>query len=129
VIEVRAGAASKADLQVVSQGQLLAVPVQAYKTNGEAQTQTTPGLLTNLSQLKRLRFDLPVLSTPQLKVWVHRVNEEGESVALPAQVVLAPGEGRSLQQEAPPTPSNTSGGQHLWSLPAQACQVEIVFER
>lgn len=127
VIEVRAGGASKADLQVVSRGQLLAIPVQARKSNGEEQTQTTPGLLTNLSQLRRLRFELPVLSTPQLKVWVHQVNEEGESVALPVQLVLIPSDGRSLQPEMPPTASNPGHGQHFWRLPAQACQVEIVF--
>lgn len=129
VIEVRAwlGAAGKADFQVVSQGRPLAVDMLMGNQRGDEQTHTARGSITNLAHLKVLRFHLAAPTMPTLKVWVHSVNGEGESAALPAQVVLYAGDGECDQPTASTSTVSTASGQIFLPLDGRACLVEIAF--
>jgi hypothetical protein len=70
--------------------------------------------------LQQITFDAPATAARQLKVWVHRLNEAGASLELPAQV--------QVQVAGQAAVATTLTGPLLTSLPGKGCQVTITIE-
>ena len=89
-IEVRdaqRGAAAEPALSVVVGGRRRATPVEIEHADGTTAVRDT-GDPFRLSGLRRATFMLSDHLARDLKVWVHRVTADGESVVLPASVEI-----------------------------------------
>jgi hypothetical protein len=80
------------------------------------------GDVPSFSRLQTASFSLPATSARHLKVWVHRITPEGNSVGLPARVTVHSGTTQASFDLA------LSGGQILAPLTDPACRVEIDLE-
>jgi hypothetical protein len=90
---------------------------------GETQTlQAAAGDVPSFGRLQAASFSLPATSARQLKVWVHRITPEGNSVGLPVRVSIHSGTTEASFDVA------LSGGQILAPLADLACRVEIEME-
>jgi hypothetical protein len=87
---------------------------------GETRTlQGAAGDVANFDRLQAASFSLPASAARQLKVWVHRITPEGNSVGLPARVTVHSGTTQASFDLA------LSGGQILTALADASCRVEI----
>jgi hypothetical protein len=92
-IEVRdaqRGAATAPALSVVVAGRSRATSVEVEHADGTTALRDT-GDAPRLSGLRRATFALAAHPARDLKVWVHRVSADGESVILPASVEVGSG--------------------------------------
>jgi len=125
VIELRVwpGASGRASFQVLRRGSPLPSAVQVNRQSGEERLQTSQGEIANIRHLKSLSFCLPAAPAPSsqmLKVWVHQVSSEGDSVGVRVRV--------KLEQEGQPDPVELTGdgnGKLLVPLTGCACWVEL----
>ena len=81
---------SQASFAVTANGQQLPAEVRlGYRF--EEKLLEASGVVPNFASLERVTVQLPVTSSKELKVWVHRVNPEGVSESLPALVQVKSG--------------------------------------
>jgi hypothetical protein len=88
VVELRADgpAAGRAVFQVTAGGQLVPTEVRLDTVAGEQRLRAAEGALPALRELRAATFALPATGSRELKVWVHQLTEEDESLALPAEL-------------------------------------------
>jgi hypothetical protein len=92
-IEIRdtqRGTATEPAFSVVVSGRARSADVRLERDDGTTELHAASGPL-RLAGLRRATFSLADHAARELKVWVHRVTPEGDSVGLPASVELANG--------------------------------------
>lgn len=104
---------------VTSRGQPATAEVRLGYARGEERVQASAGDVRTFSSLRRVHFYLPVTRARQLKVWVHRITADGDSVGLPALVGVDSG---SARQELD---LGLSGGQNVVPIDPGECRVAI----
>jgi hypothetical protein len=87
--------------------------------DGEERVQAAAGEVRAFSSLRRVHFYLPFTRARELKVWVHRITADGDSVGLPALVGVESG---SARQELD---LELSGGQIVVPIDGGECRVAM----
>ncbi len=104
---------------ITSRGRPAMAEVRLRYADGEEHIQAATGAVRAFSSLRRLCFHLPVTRARELKVWAHRITPDGESVGLPALVVVESGGARrELDLEL-------SRGQGVVPIDGGECRVAI----
>jgi amino acid permease len=123
VIEVRydKSAEERVVFNVVDAGQPLKVNVALNQTGSIQHLETATGEFSAFIPLESAVFELPVLASKTLKVWVHQLTEEGISEGVWAIVTVK----SSLYQHS--YDLNRSGGQVVLPLHSAQYRIEIRF--
>jgi hypothetical protein len=104
---------------VTSRGQPATAEVQLGYAYGNERVQASTGDVRAFSSLRRVHFYLPFTRARELKVWVHRITADGDSVGLPALVGVESG---SARQELD---LELSGGQIVVPIDGGECRVAM----
>jgi Tryptophan/tyrosine permease family len=108
---------------VMAAGQPLAAAVRLDYGDDERQHDAASGTVDAFSTLQSAIFHLPGTDARELKVWTRRVTPDGESEVLPALVELRCG------TETQRVDMGLCRGQALFSIPGDACRVQITLSR
>jgi amino acid permease len=111
--------AGQSRFSIVEGGQPQVAAVTLHYGDRQQQYQSATGAISDFADLQRVTFQVPATSTKQLKVWVHRLNEAGASLDLPAQV--------QVQVDGQAAVAATITGPLLTPLPGRDCQVTVTM--
>jgi hypothetical protein len=106
---------------VTAVGKPAAAPVCLVTANGQSAPHPAPFALPAFIDLQSAIVQLPATSAAELKVWVHRLTPEGNSVGLPARAVVRLG-GAEADRVLP-----MPRGQALLAFTGQAAEVTVVM--
>lgn len=123
VVEVRDDqrVGNQASFAITLKGQPASATTQLGYGQTTQQFQAMAGAIANFATLHSLTVDIPTPATQELKVWVHRITPEGDSVGLPGSI--------SLQQNAAQATKQVPlvDGQVVLALTNAQSQVKITL--
>lgn len=113
----------KPQVAVVADGQQVAAPVSLYNPGNQIQTIPSSSLISDFASLQAAGLPLPLgnRDPQEMKVWVHRINPEGNSTGIPVTLQV----GIEGADEAQPV--SLPDGLLTMPLPLGARQVKVVL--
>jgi amino acid permease len=111
----------KASFAITAGGEAATTTVSLDYGTGEEELMATQGSLPRFAQLRQATFHWLAGAAHELKVWVHKVTPEGDSIGLDARVCLQQGEDEGAN------PVALARGQTVLPLAEQAATVTITL--
>ncbi len=108
-----------AHFSVLAGGHPLDSNVRLGYAEGDQHLQAASGPIPDLASLRHATFVLPIRKIRELRVWAHRITEEGSSAGMAALLNVQHG------NETAQFDLKLSGGQMTLPVDGEACQVEI----
>jgi hypothetical protein len=122
-VQVEQNAGGRAGFAIVTEGKTLPVQVSMVYRKDEQSLRAASGEVPHFDELRLVTFDLPSTSARELKVWLHRLTQEGDSEGIPASVNV------QCRDQTQTFTLSTAQKQVVLPLNGQPCRVEIAFDR
>lgn len=129
-IEIRdaqRGASIDAAFSVVVAGRLREALVHLERADGSTETQDASAPIA-IAGLRRATFSLANHAARELRVWIHRVTADGESIGLPALVEVSPEADAPAGASLPPLPVLSGIGSLAVEIGLEPMRVAVTLE-
>jgi len=110
----------RATLTTVDRGRPVVSTLQLVYASHETSMKGASVQISSHRQVKRIRIQLPSLSSKELKVWLHRVSREGNSESFPATLKMMRDSSAEIVQP-------DHGGQLVMPINGQNTSLEIIL--
>jgi hypothetical protein len=122
-VQVDQHTGGQAAFTIVEMGKPLPVDITIHYHDNEQSLHAASGEVPHFNDLHSVSFQLPATPAKELKVWLHRLTQEGDSEGIPAHVKIKCGD------QAQTVTLSPAQKQVVLPLKSRPCQVEIAIDK